>query len=228
METNTSLSTVENFTTGKIDHSLASGVVMAEAPVLPSESNDGRVAVSLSDCGCGGQGGQCTCKSSPVVERVFALGQLGIDFGSEIPRRDLIKQFLNGTDPTVTNILNYLVPNQAQPVDGPIEDAERLIWTLIAGPDVIYAIWPTGAFGFRGYLKLIAGLRAQISSSVSVIPGVIAGSVTLLSGKHVPVVVPEIRGMMSWAPTHDIVHRLDEHFERMILLLEKTEPRLIN
>ena len=80
-------------------------------------------------------------------------------------------------------------------------EAESLIWTLNLDATPIYAIVPCGPFAATTYDRLRAAFEGQIQRGVELVsvPGVIAGSVTLLSGQVVPAVIPAARGMFSWA-----------------------------
>jgi cyanobactin maturation PatA/PatG family protease len=80
-------------------------------------------------------------------------------------------------------------------------EAESLIWTLNLDATPIYAIVPNGPFAATAHERLRASLEGQLQRGVELVsmPGVIVGSVTLLSGQVVPAVVPAIRGMFSWA-----------------------------
>src|SRR5262249_51412762 len=82
-------------------------------------------------------------------------------------------------------------------------DAAAVEWTLSLDATVIYAIRPQGPFAADAYKELRRFLNEQLSEGVErvSIPGVVAGKATLLLGQVVPVIVPELRGMYSWA-TH--------------------------
>jgi cyanobactin maturation PatA/PatG family protease len=153
-----------------------------------------------SDCGCGGGGG-CTCGGNKSVQLVYALGKLNYDFGTEA-RRDSFIQAMPGdaTNPGIP-------PNPYDPVkmaaylaENPFE-AESLIWTLNLDATPIYAIVPAGPFAALAYERLREAFEGQLRRGVELvsIPGIIGGSTRLLSGQVVPVIVPAVRGMFSWA-----------------------------
>jgi cyanobactin maturation PatA/PatG family protease len=172
----------------------ANAVYPSEAPA-PARSaaagNDTPGLIAPSDCGCGG-GAQCTCGATKQL--VYALGKIGYDFGTEA-RRDSFAQAMptpaNPYDPA--QMAAYIAEN-------PYE-AESLIWTLNLDATPVYAIVPAGPFAAATYDRLRQAFEGQLSRGVELvsIPGTIAGSVTLLSGQAVPVIVPAVRGLFSWA-----------------------------
>jgi hypothetical protein len=134
-------------------------------------------------CGCGGG----------AAQMVFALGQLGFDYGTEA-RRDSIRQHMSGTaDPHDANqLLAYLERNPS--------DAASIIWTLSLDATPIYAIEPHGAFASDTYKLLRQFLREQLGEAVErvSIPGHVSGSARLFNGQVVPVIHPEPRGLFNW------------------------------
>ncbi|MCM0592259.1 MAG: PatA/PatG family cyanobactin maturation protease [Gloeotrichia echinulata DEX184] len=143
-----------------------------EASVVPS-------AVTPSECAtCAGE------KAAPPPI-VYALGQLGTDFGTEA-RRDSFIQMM----PPDVSLVEYLNQN-------PYE-AQSLIWTLSLDATPIYAIVPVGAYAAFGYDRLRQILAEGDSVERVSIPGRIASSIKLMSGQTVPVIVPELRGIYSW------------------------------
>jgi cyanobactin maturation PatA/PatG family protease len=129
---------------------------------------------------------------------------LGIDFGTEA-RRDAFIQHMDEPVPGVrpnpsdlNQMLNYLQNNPW--------DATSLIWTLNLDDTAIYAVIAVGPFANEAYQRLRQFLKEQSAREVDrvSIPGTMAGKVRLLNGQEVPVIVPEIRGMYSWA-TPDLV-----------------------
>ena len=148
------------------------------------------------DCGCGGE--------AKKPQLVYALGKLGYDFGSEA-RRDSLVQAMD------SDANNPLLPDQwLRYLNANPFDASSVIWTLNLDATPIYAIQPVGAFAASGYERLREALNAQLNEGVELIsvPGVIGGSVRLQSGQVVPVIVPAIRGMYSWATRPLVEHVL--------------------
>jgi cyanobactin maturation PatA/PatG family protease len=142
--------------------------------------------ITAAACECGATGG-----TPPQL--VFALGQLGYDFGTEA-RRDSIMQHMgpsaNPHDPN--QLLAYLEKN--------LWDAAAILWTLNLDATPIYAIQGQGAFASGAYQRLCEFLGEQTKGEVErvSIPGYIAGSARLFTGQVVPVIWPVLRGMYSW------------------------------
>jgi cyanobactin maturation PatA/PatG family protease len=140
-------------------------------------------ATTCETCGGGGAPSQL----------VFALGQLGYDFGTEA-RRDSIMQHMdeptNPYDPH--QFLAYLEKNPW--------DAAAILWTLNLDATPIYAIQAQSAFAQEISQRLRQFLGEQTRGEVErvSIPGYIAGSARLSNGQVVPVIWPDLRGMYSW------------------------------
>lgn len=197
----------ETISFGAAIDEVEASVRMAEGP--PVMSNDApQISPSDCGCGCGGNSGECNCgKGESVVEKpslVYALGKLGYDFGTEARRDSFIQAMPHGANNPVLpeQLLEFLIVN-------PYE-AASIIWTLNVDVTPIYAIQPAGPFGAVGYQRLLDLLRGQVNEGVEMVsvPGVIGGSVRLQSGQVLPVIVPAIRGMFSWAPPVLVSHVL--------------------
>jgi cyanobactin maturation PatA/PatG family protease len=123
---------------------------------------------------------------------VYSLGTLGYDFGTTV-YRDFLTAAMRPADPSVARyLLSYL--------DDHPTDAADLIWTLNLNQTPIYAIRPAGAFTVEAYREIREFLTAHLVDGVERIsvPGVMQGTVKLLSGQIVPVLQPAIPGMFSW------------------------------
>ncbi len=122
---------------------------------------------------------------------VFALGQLGFDFGTEA-RRDSIVQHMdppaNPDDPS--QLLAYFEKN---PWDG-----TAILWTLNLDATPIYTIRAHGAFAQMICQRLYEFLGEQTRGEIErvSIPGYIGGSARLSNGQVVPVIWPDLRGMV--------------------------------
>ncbi|MHC5718610.1 MAG: PatA/PatG family cyanobactin maturation protease, partial [Nostoc sp.] len=143
-----------------------------------------------------------------VSNKVYALGTLGYDFGTEA-RRDTFKQrmpvvSINGVlippNPyDVRQMVNYL---ELSPAEG-----KSLIWTLNQELTPIYALEPQKAFASEIYAIFQMMLAGQIQPESSddyiervSIPGSLSDrTVELFSGQVVPVLaLPNIRGIYGW------------------------------
>lgn len=141
--------------------------------------------IDPADCGCGG-----AAKTAPSI--VYALGTLGYDFGSEA-HRDSFVQSMGGNNPNdPAALFEYLKANP--------QDAEELVWTLNIDATPIYALLPTGAHADRAYARILDFFEQQLNGNIQRIsvPGVSAGSTTLLNGQKIAVIFPRQRGMFSW------------------------------
>ncbi len=131
------------------------------------------------------------------LDLVYAIGTIGIDFGSEARRDSFIQQLDVEVGQPCPDDPAQLLPFLN---DNP-EYAEALIWTLEMDGTPVYAIRPEGAFASIAYKRLREFLKSQRTEGVErvSIPGVIVGKIRLFSGQMVPVIMPEVRGMYSWS-----------------------------
>ncbi|KAB8318706.1 PatA/PatG family cyanobactin maturation protease [Tolypothrix campylonemoides VB511288] len=149
-----------------------------------------------------------TITPSAVSNKVYALGTLGYDFGTEA-RRDTFKQrmpavsmdgvLIPANPYDARQMVNYLELNPAE--------GKSLIWTLNQELTPIYALEPQKAFASEIYAVFAMMLAGQIQPESSdnhiervSIPGSLSDrTVELFSGQVVPVLaLPNIRGMYGW------------------------------
>jgi len=178
-------SVVESSVDGTSNASVAGTLVQSAV----QESTAASAGVAPSACGC-----------AVIPDRfVFALGQIGVDFGSEA-RRDSLQQNMEGDAPNPNDMEQLLAYFDANPWD-----AKSVKWTLSVDATPIYAIAPTGPFAADAYVVLRRFLSEKVSAGVEMcsIAGTISGKTTLLNGQSVPTVAPEIRGMGNWN-AHDL------------------------
>ena len=149
--------------------------------VLPSRSTRG---LSPSACGCQQSGGL-----------VYALGELGFDFGTQA-RMDGINAEMdeNKFPSNPRDLLEFLNTG------GNLHVASAILWTLNHDAAPFYAVRPEGAFARETYSRLLEFFSDQIDEKAErvSIPGVLDGTVTLMSGQQVPVVIPDLRAMFNW------------------------------
>jgi cyanobactin maturation PatA/PatG family protease len=177
--------------------SMPTAMSMGANPAIVTSSNAKAPSVSPSgaarDCGCGGGG---------PMQLVYALGELGYDFGTEA-RRDSIQQAMNLNRPPLKEELLFYFSGEdieANPFSGDSHPwaAQSVIWTLNLDATPIYAIAPSGPFAAMVYERLREFLADRDVERVSV-PGYIGGAVRLMSGQVIPTIIPEIQGMYSWS-----------------------------
>ncbi|HAA11745.1 MAG TPA: peptidase S8, partial [Cytophagales bacterium] len=195
---------------------VAAASVVASGAVSPS-------AVDPS-CGCNSDGQQL----------VYALGSLGIDFGTDAVL-DSFKFYMKAMDiqDKDGNVVEYPNPNDPYQLLKYLEanpfDASRVIWTMNHDNTPIYAIKPSNAFEVEIYKtlcefldpgqdeapkKTTKGAKAEEKKAVTKeesvhidmisVPGVIDGQIKLLSGQVIPVIRPHLRAMYNWR-TLDLV-----------------------
>ena len=154
------------------------------------------VTPSDGSCGCGGSGGDCSCKSGPP-QLVYVLGQVNVQAPSRAKRQAYLQQTTKNLD-TPHEVLELLATDPTVATD--------VIWTLEQDTVPLYAIVPCGPFAQLVYDRLKDFLAAELDNRIErvSIPGTIGGSVTLANGMSVPVIAPHLRGMYMWS-TQEIV-----------------------
>ncbi len=127
---------------------------------------------------------------------VYALGQIGYDFGTEAGLDAFRQRMGEGSNPSdEKEMISFLEDHKY--------DATKLLWTVYAEGLPIYVIKPEDAFAESGYEKLRRFLKHKNEdgddrAEVVAVPGVIAGQARLLSGLTVPIVNPDLRGLCNW------------------------------
>ena len=109
-------------------------------------------SITPSGCGCGGQG---------KGQKVYAIGELGIDFVSETRRDSLQDNFgaLPIGDPY--NLLGYLL-GLTGVNSGNLYDAASIYWVLKQGECPLYVVQPQGSFAEAAYKQLIIFFIEQL------------------------------------------------------------------
>jgi cyanobactin maturation PatA/PatG family protease len=146
--------------------------------------------------------------TSAPKQLIYAIGNLGYDFGREA-RRDSFKQLM----PMIELDGSFVPANPHDPhqmvdyLEGSISECEALIWTLVVEQTPTYAIEPRGPFAREVYERFIMLLAGQIEPKeeqgyvdrVS-IPGVLTDrKARLFSGQVIPVVETRMtRGVYGW------------------------------
>jgi cyanobactin maturation PatA/PatG family protease len=131
---------------------------------------------------------------------VYALGQLGNDFGSESAletfRQQMLRMKKNPLDPSQLHDFLQDKRKNKEPWHSP-----ALLWTLEVGDLPLYVIKPDGPYDREAYERLEDYLSEQIAEEAEVVgvPGVITGQTRLYSGQQVPVINPDMRGFCNWS-----------------------------
>lgn len=162
----------------------------AQQPNPVAESPPASAAIAGTTPGVMASGCCTSCGSGPSL--VYALGQIDFDYGTEA-RRDSFLQHGISNPHAPAALLAHLEANPSH--------ATAVTWTLVQDTTPIYAILPAGPFAAEGYATLREFLKGQVGEGVErvSVPGWSAGSVALMNGQKVPVIVPELRGMYSWS-----------------------------
>ena len=210
-----SLTTIENAGIMPLDSNISSNRVsplkrtensvnkslVAVGDVIPSNHSGAIAPIKVSEAIQG-------ITASAASKRVYVLGSIGYDFGSEA-RRDSFKQLMPAVeiDGTIVpanpydarQLVNYLAENPSE--------HKSLIWTINQELNPIYAIEVKGGFAADVYEVLQLMLAGQIEPEDSdnfiervSIPGQLTDKkIELFSGQEVPVItVNNIRGMYGW------------------------------
>ncbi len=178
---------------------------IAQDPTPPSSDAPGqtmcndeaaaaKAGLSPSSCSCKDTGS--TAAAAPV--RVYALGALGYDFGTE-SHRDAFAQAMPAEANSPHAPAQVLKHLHQQP-----HEAQSLIWTLNIDGTPVYALAPSGAYAATVFDRLREFLEAQIAGRARIVsvPGHLAGQVRLQSGQLVPLLVPVLSGMYCWSTDH--------------------------
>jgi cyanobactin maturation PatA/PatG family protease len=154
----------------------------------PIAQNGLQNGINQQGCSCGGE--------PPQI--VYTLGSLWFDFGTEA-RYDAIVQQLG--DPVRANnpaeLFGFLRSNP--------QFLSGITFILMQDQIPLYAIQPAGAFALQVYTTMLDALDSSITDRgreqrIS-LPGYISGSVRLMNGMTVPLVIPDPRGMYMWRAT---------------------------
>jgi cyanobactin maturation PatA/PatG family protease len=175
----------------------------------------------------------CECEGAGPL--VYALGEIGYDFGTEA-RRDSFLVAMNeeqvpgerAKSPyNPEDLLAFLrSENRAYKAFTP-----ALIWTLNIDSTPVYALRPDGTFARETYETILEFYDEQIhkQSDRAAVPGTVKGSARLYSGQVVPVICPEVRGMANWA-TKRVVEAARVELERrkMVESTDEADLQLTN
>jgi cyanobactin maturation PatA/PatG family protease len=161
-------------------------------------------------------GGSCSCGTSqaavtPAIPNVYALGNIGFDFGTEARRdtfRAQMQQPTSGDSVPIVMAPNpYDTSQLAAYLSANPSESTKLIWTLNLDLTPVYALQAEVPYANYVYEKLIAALVGQSLPTVDSgyisrvsIPGKLTTrTVKLFSGQVVPLVVVQNRGLYLWS-----------------------------
>lgn len=164
-------------------------------------------------------------RSVRAAEKIFIIGSIGYDFGSEA-RMDYFSQELEAFNARTGSSLNEHVPSDmaeyfkyidSNGIKTNNEKSLGLIWTLKIDGIPVYAIEPDNQAAILAYGELVEFLEDQHREKhdpskierVS-IAGIITGETRLLNGHVVPKISPILRGMFSWSTNALAEHVWDQ------------------
>jgi cyanobactin maturation PatA/PatG family protease len=137
-------------------------------------------------------------KVQPAVmdEKVFAIGEIGYDFGTEA-RLDYFTQVMDGED---NHPFDPVHMSRHLTADNNVEQSNALIWTLKIDGIPVYAIEPENQFAVLQYARLVQFLHDQEKDGVErvSIAGHLTGETRLFNGQIIPKFSPVLRGMYNW------------------------------
>lgn len=174
---------------GDDDHHHADARQSGTTAIAPRAQASEWAEVTQQGCGCGG---------SKEPQKVYAIGSLWFDFGNE-PRYDAIVQQMG--DPIAANnppaLLNFL--SESLPF------AAGITFILMQDQIPIYAVAPAGPFAIDVYRDMIDAMKTSLDPTGDLqrvaVPGFVQGSTRLMNGMVLPVLYPDIRGMVKWRAT---------------------------
>jgi hypothetical protein len=138
------------------------------------------------------------CASCRTRQLVYAVGQLGYDFGT-LPRLDEFGQRMRQVSQLQScphderHLLNFL--NAIQSTEPWYADC--LLWTLSISGVPVYVLRPLGPYARACSDRILDLFRRQVCGDVEhlVVPGTISGHAVLLNGRAVPVIHPDPSGL---------------------------------
>ena len=143
----------------------------------------------------------------PQPELVYVLGALGHDLGSQAVRDSFEQQGVSDPgDPA--RLLAYLE-------DRPWA-AEAVSWVLMQGATPIYVVRGAGPFAHRTYFHLRHLFERQLRGEIEVVAlaGRVGGAVRLSTGREVPILYLDPRGVSGWERSRWAQAALDTEMDR--------------
>lgn len=215
-------------------------VITAAPAAVPDATGGSGVPAGDGNCRSVTSSGDCSRHDpavAPVVTSgkpsyIYALGTLGVDFGTEA-RRDTFRQSMPDVQREADGVQVFVSPNAydvfqlTDYLNSRPSESTKLIWTLNLDVTPIYALEAEVAYPEDVYGTLRGALRKQALPSdhpnyVSrlSIPGLLTNrTVRLFSGQRVPVVLVQPRGLSEWNESAlvdqvvDVLGRTHERFD---------------
>ena len=165
-------------------------------------------AVTQQGCACGGgetetdekarapaAPASCGCGGAQPPQIAYTIGALWFDFGSEA-RYDALVQRMG--DPVSVNNPAVLLPFLADN----LPFASGITFILMQEQIPVYAVQPAGPFAIEIYRAMLDALQTSLTPDGDLqrvaIPGLVSGTTRLANGMTLPVLYPDLRGMVMW------------------------------
>lgn len=169
------------------------------------------VAVTQQGCACGGGEAQsdeparapaaaasCGCGGDQAPQLAYTIGALWFDFGSEARYDALVQQM---RDPVKVNNPAELLPFLADN----LPFASGITFILMQEQIPVYAVQPAGPFALDIYRAMLDALLSCLTPDGDLqrvaFPGLVSGTTRLANGMTLPVLFPDLRGMVRWQAT---------------------------
>ncbi len=173
-----------------------------------SAANAG-AAVMQQGCACGGgeaktdetarapaAAASCGCGGAQPPQLAYTIGALWFDFGSEA-RYDALVQTMKDGAVSVNNpavLLPFLADN--------LPFASGITFILMQEQIPVYAVQPAGPFALDIYRAMLDALLSCLTPDGDLqrvaLPGLVSGTTRLANGMTLPVLFPDLRGMVKW------------------------------
>jgi len=169
---------------------------------------DVSAAVTQQGCACGGgeaktdesarapaAAASCGCGGGQPPQIAYTIGALWFDFGSEA-RYDALVQRMG--DPVSVNNPAVLLPFLADN----LPFASGITFILMQEQIPVYAVQPAGPFALEIYRAMLDALLSSLTPDGDLqrvaLPGLVSGTTRLANGMTLPVLYPDLRGMVMW------------------------------
>lgn len=183
----------------------------AGGTATPGVAADAGAAVMQQGCACGGgearaeeparapaAAASCGCGGGQQPQIAYTIGALWFDFGSEA-RYDALVQRMG--DPVGVNNPAVLLPYLAEN----LPFASGITFILMQEQIPVYAVQPAGPFALEIYRAMLDTMLSCLTPDGDLqrvaLPGLVSGTTRLANGMTLPVLYPDLRGMVKWRAT---------------------------